>query len=576
MQTEDGTGRPLPSVVLGRLSPDGDGSASLADQLHPPHAASAAFSSSRAWRTSGSAPPARRERAVVSYGPGRLTEMTANRTEAVSFIAQTGATGRGQQGLTLPLSLDASSQGSSGTAVLSLRAVAGPDQLGEMSHEISWLSAPRLTLLSPDWVRPGDELVLGLEMRAGDGASSGSVCGAEMSVGGAKVEAFCTQAEPRPRMTARTTVQAGARSLDVAATLGVGSNSRLTVQREVPVMQSTPVPSTAGELARQLARGLAQPDALGGQADLACAAVRALGEVLPAEQKPAAGAVARLGQLERPEGGFGPDKGELRRDLAALEGLTGLRGWADPGLLDRTRARVLALGEHLDEDQRRALWFPDDRRGAQVGRGALDVRSATALDLAHRIPAHRGRGTAAASAETLSVLKRLMSLLPSADVLDLAEIAVALKSMPATLRFDAQAVTLPAVARQYRLLHRLGWTEALLASGEEPPEPTLAPPSASPLPLGAEVAVSLSAEVGAGGVHCLRDSLPAGFAPIGLPASVGHDGFIVLCGEPREGRLSLGYSLRALHVGRFQAPPAVAGVVEVDGAGAASQVEVAQ
>jgi hypothetical protein len=157
----------------------------------------------------------------------------------------------------------------------------------------------------------------------------------------------------------------------------------------------------------------------------------------------------------------------------------------------------------------------------------------------------------------------LLALLPGADVLDLAEIAVALQSLPQALRVNDELGKWPAVERRYQIVHRAGWTEALLSAGEEPPDPTVSSVGASPLPRGAEVAVTLSIEVGNGGLHCVRDPLPAGVAPIGLPSSAVHDGSLLLCGEPRDGKLSLGYSVRALHAGRFRAPPATAGVLDV-------------
>jgi hypothetical protein len=574
LQTEDGAGRSLPSEVLGRLSLDGDGSAPLADQLHPPYAPSAAFSSSQAgWEPAQ--PPSRRfERSLTPYGPSRWMEPFTVPSEAVSFVVQTGATGRGQQGLTLPSSWPSSSNpGATGNAILALRAVAGPDQLGETSHEIQWISLPRLAFLSPPWARQADELIVGVQLR-GDQQQPSAVCAAEVAVGGTAVAVRCDA--PEGRASAVVKVEGNARSLDLVATLLTGSAGRLSDHQEIPIQQPPAQPSNPIDLAHQLARALAQPEAGEEQADLACAAIRALGGVIPGDQKLDSAALVRLGQLERPEGGFGADVGELRRDLAALEGLTALHDWVDPGLLNRTLTRVRTLATRLDEDQRRARWLPDARGKAQPVRGVIDPRGATALELSHRLGARRSnRRGASGGLDAESSLRRLLILMTTADVLDLAEIAVALRALPEALRIDTQTVEPVIVERRYQLLHHSGWTEALLVAGEEPPEPTESPLGSAPIPLGAEVSVTLSAELDNGGLHCIREQLPGTLAPIGLASSAVRDGSLLLCGEPRDGRLSVEYSARVLYVGRFHAPAAVAGPVELGRPTVSDIVEVA-
>jgi hypothetical protein len=578
LQTEDAVGRPLPSLVLGRLSLGGDGSASLVDQLHPPHTASAAFGASSAWWTSGTAPHDQREVALLPYGPTRTSEPTPSRSEVLSFVAQTGVAGRGQVGLSLPSWLDATLHEGTGSALLALRAVAGSEQLGETAHETTWLFAPRLTLLSPTWARAGDVFTFSAEYRAGDGASSPGVCGAQLAVSGRSVPAHCDDGSARVRGTTR--VGEGLSALTLSATLQPSGSPRLAAQQEVAVAQPSRMPRTAPELARMLARGLAQPSALEEQADLACAAVRALGSVLPTDQRLAAAAVARLAQLERPEGGFGDDSGELRRDLAALEGLAALRDWVDAALLERTRARVELLARRLDEDQRRLLFLSDggpDRRADNRRRELTETNAASAIELAHRQQLRRPRGRRKRqTTETQPIAHRLLALLPSADVLDLAEIAVALQALPGSQRVDAElgaATRAIAVDRRYAVQHRAGWTEALLAAGDEPAEPTESPLGDS-APSGAEISVTLAAEVGKGGLHCVRDPIAAGFAPIGLPASVVHDGAVLLCARPRDGRLAVGYTVRALRPGRFQIPPPAAGVMDLAAEGAPTVVEV--
>jgi hypothetical protein len=307
---------------------------------------------------------------------------------------------------------------------------------------------------------------------------------------------------------------------------------------------------------------------------------------MPSDQKLASAALTRLAQLERPEGGFGTDVGELRRDLAALEGLTALRDWVDPSLLNRTFNRVQALAARLDEDQRRARWVPDAHGKAQPVRGVIDPKVASALELSHRLPVQpvksrarranrRGVRGVRGGLDAEQSLRRLLTLMTTADVLDLAEIAVALRSLPETLHVDGQTVTPLAVDRRYQLLHRSGWTEALLAAGEEPADPTESAVGSAPIPLGAEVSVTLIAEVGKGGLHCIREQLPSALAPIGLPSSAVREGSLLLCGEPREGRLSVGYNARALYAGRFHAPGAIAGPVELGQRASPTTVEVA-
>jgi hypothetical protein len=570
LQTEDAVGRPLPSLVLGRLSLGGEGSASLSDQLHPPHTPAAAFGGSSAWWASGRAPRDDREIPLTPYGPSRTSDFAPPRAEVLSFVAQTGVAGRGQVGLTLPPWLDATLHDGTGSALLALRAIAGSDQLGETVREATWGFAPRLTLSSPPWARPGDVFAFSAEYRVADGTLSPAVCGAQLTVSGHGLPAHCDDGSTRVRATTR--VGEGPGVLTLSATLQPSGSPRLGAQQEVAVVQPSRLPRTASELARMLARGLAQPAALEEQADLACAAVRALGSVLVNDQRLSSAAVARLAQLERPEGGFGNESGELRRDLAALEGLTAMREWVDPSLLDRTRARVDLLARRLDEEQRRLLFLPDARR-----RDVSEVSSASAIELAHcphqrRAPGRRKRQVSEAQA----IAHRLLVLLPAADVLDLAEIAVALQALPGAQRIggDLEAATrVIAVDRRYGLQHREGWTEALLAAGDEPAEPTETPLGDS-APSGAEISVTLGAEVSGGGLHCVRDPVAAGFAPIGMPSSAVHDGAVLLCGRPRDGRLALGYTVRALRPGRFQIPPPVAGVIDLGTAGAPTVVEV--
>ena len=257
LQTEDGAGRPLPSQLLGRLSLDGDGSASLADQLRPPYAPSAALTSSRAWHRSTVAATPRLERPLVPYGPSGLAESLIPRSEAVSFVAQTSATGRGQQGLTFPAWLGAPVAAGMGSALLTLRAIAGPDQLGEASHEVTWVAVPRLGLLAPPWVRAGDDFAFAAELSGGEGTSSRSICTAELSVGGAAVAAHCNERSSLTRALASTRPSGSTRSLELSATLALGASpvSRSRV-RYAPVV-STDAGSGAS------ARVLAQPNASG-------------------------------------------------------------------------------------------------------------------------------------------------------------------------------------------------------------------------------------------------------------------------------------------------------------------------
>jgi hypothetical protein len=559
LQTDDGLGRPLPSKVLGRLSPDGEESVPLFDQFRPAFAPWAVFSASRAWRSSEARLPPVREKDLVPYGPSRLGEPEGPRAEIVSFVAETSESGRGQEAMVLPSWL--ASTGLDGlrsatAATLTLRAVAGPDQLGENRQVMPLQPSPHLLLSSPSWVRPGDAPLLDLELRGSDGMLSPNVCQAELFGNGAAIPARCDFVSARSTATAQ--ISGAAKEFYVVATLESDSALRLSAQRQVPVWGGEQPPRTTRDLAQRIARGLALPGALGEEANLACAAIRAVGAVLAADQKLSTQSVMHLAQVERPEGGFGPDEGELRRDVAALDGLGDLRAWVDPALLERTRARVKVLSDRLEDDARRALWLPDDHRGGTAARAEIDLGDVSPRDLSHRLKAR-----SLSPPEVQPLLRRLAVRLSTADVLDAAEIAASFDRLPPLTPVDAEVGGLAIVdaRRSYEVLRRTGWTEALLASGDEPPEATRVPLAKAPLSLGAEVVVTLEAELAQGGLHCVRDALPAGLAPVGLSASVVRDGSLLFCAEPRDGRLTFSYGARAMHAGRFVAPRPVLGVL---------------
>ncbi len=571
LQTDDALGRPLPSKVLGRLSVSGEESVPLFDQLRPAFAPSAAFSVSRSWRGSATRSPEVRQRDLVPYGPSQPPDASPAHPDAVSFVTDTPENGRAQQAIVLPAWLSRNGMATEvgpAAATLVLRAIAGPDQLGESRQSMALQPSAHLVLLAPPWARPGDRPVVTLQMRTAEGALSPGVCPVELLGTGGAIPTSCDS--PSQRSTATLQIGEASRAIDLSASLAAEGAPRLAVQRQVTVWGEDGAPATSRELALQLARGLAVPPAGGEEADLACAAVRAVGAVLPGDQRLAAQAVMQLAQLERVEGGFGPDEGELRRDLAALEGLTDLRLVVDAALIDRTSARVKALSAHLDEDQRRELWLPQERRSA-AAYGSIDLANASPRELAHR-PLGRKLG-----ASDLQVLvRRLAQRLSSADVLDTAEIAVALHRLPGEVPLDRieTGPTARDAQRTYERLSRTGWTEAILAAGDEPPDAIRMPLGQAALPLGTELWVTLEGRVSPGGMHCLRDPIPAGLAPIGLPTSVVHEGWLLFCAEPRDGKISFGYGARALYAGHFMAPPPALGFVGAGGSSATEVLEV--
>ncbi len=102
-----------------------------------------------------------------------------------------------------------------------------------------------------------------------------------------------------------------------------------------------------------------------------------------------------------------------------------------------------------------------------------------------------------------------------------------------------------------------------LLDADEEPTSRLTSPVAGPLPLGAEVEVDLSAEIGGPPrVACLRDFPPAGLAPIGASA---ESPALLLCGRSDRGKLHLSYPARALFAGRYAAPSPSLGVASPPG-----------
>ena len=310
-----------------------------------------------------------------------------------------------------------------------------------------------------------------------------------------------------------------------------------------------PAPDAQSDrLADALALGLSAPPGTGPSADLACAAVRALGAVKPGRAS-LRGPLARLSQQENLAGGFGEAPGELRRDLAALRGLTALGPSGDPELLARTQARLSRLLATLaDDDPQRAGLL----RAALPGPRPESPRSASAAELAAWLGGRRPRRDERAQAAL-----RVRELLPTADVLDLGELAVAAASLGlSTPRSDPTNK----VTRRLDLLRPAPWTHALLAGEEDLPEP-MHEPVGKIVTLGSELQITLAAVVTGHGVYCVRDFPAAGTALEGAASAGALSGAVLLCGTPSGGGIELGYRVRAASAGRFQMPAPAFGVL---------------
>ncbi len=290
----------------------------------------------------------------------------------------------------------------------------------------------------------------------------------------------------------------------------------------------------------------------GASADLGCAAVRALASLSPGKAM-TRGPLARLAQLENLEGGFGEASAEMRRDLAALRGLRALGAMSEPELERRTRSRVGSLADDMqaDDPERAAALALVSSSSAPEPSARLtpdELRSASAQQLALWLAAH----SPTRSQQQLAGA-RVRQLIGSADVLDLADLAVAAGKLGFFLTASSNA---PNVARQLFRLQPAIWTQALLDADEEPTDPARVALK-GPVRVGEEIEVQLTAPVAGRGNYCMRDFPPAGGIPEGASSA---EATVVLCGEPSGGILQLAYRVRMAAPGRFQMPAPAFGV----------------
>jgi len=243
----------------------------------------------------------------------------------------------------------------------------------------------------------------------------------------------------------------------------------------------------------------------------------------------------------------------MRRDLAALRGLRALGILAEPELVTRTRAQIGSLADDMEADDpdraiALALVSSSTAREAAAKLSTDELRSASAQEIALWLAAHP-----ATRAQQQLAGARVRQLIATADVLDLAELAVAAEKLGLRVGSSSGA---PNVARQIIHLQPAVWTQALLDADEEPPDPTRIPVQGA-VHVGDELEVQLTAPVAGRGNYCLRDFPVAGGIPEGANAA---EPTVVLCGEPSAGILRLSYRLRMVAAGRFQMPPPAFGV----------------
>ena len=314
-----------------------------------------------------------------------------------------------------------------------------------------------------------------------------------------------------------------------------------------------PAPETPS-LAQAIADLLSAVPATGPSADLSCAALRALGSLAPSRST-VRGPLARLAQLENLEGGFGDASAEMRRDLAALRGLRSLGAMGEPELELRTRSQVGSLADDMEADDPEravalALVSSSSARESSARLTPEELRSASAQQLALWLTAH-----APTRSQQQLAGARVRQLIGSADVLDLAELAVAAQRLGLRLAASSNA---PNVARQLSRLQPGFWTQGLLDADQEPADPARVPVQGPVrVRLGDELEVQLTAPVSSRGNYCMRDFPPAGAIPEGASSP---EATVVLCGEPSGGILQLAYRFRVAAPGRFQMPAPAFGV----------------
>jgi hypothetical protein len=570
----DADGHGVPAVLDVTASSTPPSAPSLGQLFLPlPPVAAALFSSSGADDSASvsHAGPVT-ARTLQPFGPSQLGEVAWEREVAASQTGSLSADDLGHAAW----AIHAPAEGEK--VYLTARGVGGPDLFGERSWVLPVEPTARVMLDAPRWVRAGDQF----ETHAMAQAAGEVGCALTLeATGGALGVEGCTDAAGR---TVRVSAGSGP-VLELSAGLPA---QKLLAHRNVKVasLAPGPGPATAGELVRELVEGLVGSVQSADPVELDCAVVRALGALRLVDPngpgKPSgrdvAAAVARLAGEQNPAGGFGGPDGELRRDLAALRGLVGLRQAGtvlDAGLLLRLQQRVGALVERVDDSDEREVFGAmlatlgeaiEHRRARRLSVGdATDVAEGDAEQIANWMAGHRPN---AAGQKALAV--RLAAIVAEAGPLDAAEIAASLAALSPRQRVEL-AVGPQVVKRRYRRIERQPWTEAMLAADEEPAEPTLHPVEGS-IPVGSELEVGLTASLTPGTrFACLRDFPPAGLAPLGSP-DVSQDG-LLLCGPASHDRLEVTYQLRALRPGHFQAPQAGLGVVARPGAPA--WVEVA-
>ncbi len=501
-------------------------------------------------------------RSIVPYGPSRIgvDEEQEPRISLELPDAVADDQGRASVGLRVPNSREVQ---------VRVRAVAGPDLFAERSWTLPVAARPEVELGAPPWVRPGDRFAVVARLSGRGPSASG--CLVVVQPGNATLARDDCR-EDGTRVIEAIAGRGGAVLLSGSVPLLPRGMKAIPAHAVLPIEPDAgPLPANAGELARALTAGLAGVPLAGDRAELFAAAASALG-ALPEEERAQEGSpvVARLEGEEDPSGGFGRPEGELARDAAALIGLVELSEAGvpvDDALLERTRRRVESLHDLAAE--------PEHGRAAR----ALEVANGEARGRGHRRPRPLADGSAIAGEPAAELVRWLADHRPrppggallagllaaqaekAAGPLEIADVVAALAQLdPET----AVAWTAPPVlvTRRYRIVERSPWTEALLDADEEPTS-RLTSPVAGPLPLGAEVEVDLSAEIGGPPrVACLRDFPPAGLAPIGASA---ESPALLLCGRSDRGKLHLSYPARALFAGRYAAPGPSLGVASPPG-----------
>ncbi len=409
-----------------------------------------------------------------------------------------------------------------GTLHASLWAVEGPGLFAERRIDLRVSPPAEPPPELPAWMRPGDRLVAAAAAAIGPPQA---LCPAPPAVAGGRLVSFRCEGA-----TAISLVEAGPPGL--LELRGAHRTARL------PILPAEDWAAGLGRspraAARELAERLASAHDARGDADLACAAVRALGALGPAERsaRSVEAALARLAQLENLAGGFGSAVDERRRDCEALAGLGALAGSGatlDRGLVDRTRQRI--------EDLRPGEGGPV----AGLPRGCSEFV---------KEPSRRpGR------LERTAIVERSSRWLRGGDPLDAAEAVVALAPLSGELPPD-WAPPATSVRRSLSRLTRPPWTEAAIAADDEPPEATKGP--GLRLRVGDELQVELSAELAEATPRaCLVERPAAGLLPMGLPEEAA--GAFALCGDGSSGRLVVSYGARAVHAGEFALPGASLG-----------------